>query len=137
MEIIKDLDKMIVDLLQLFARSCGNRLPTKIVFYRDGVDDGQYQKVLDNEVAKIKQAFRSKRILFYKKIYSLVSFFKAIYGNRTQPKLTFIVVKKRHNTRFFVYDGQTTKNVEAGTVVDQQIAHPSQFDFYLCSQAAL
>jgi eukaryotic translation initiation factor 2C len=30
-----------------------------------------------------------------------------------------------------------TKNVEAGTVVDQQITHPSQFDFYLCSQAAL
>jgi hypothetical protein len=30
-----------------------------------------------------------------------------------------------------------TKNVDAGTVVDQQITHPSQFDFYLCSQAAL
>ncbi|CAF3351794.1 unnamed protein product [Rotaria sp. Silwood1] len=119
MEIIKDLDKMIVELLHLFARSCGNRLPNKIVFYRDGVDDGQYQKVLDNEVAKIKQAFRT------------------IYINRTQPKLTFIIVKKRHNTRFFVYDGQSTKNVEAGTVVDQQITHPSQFDFYLCSQAAL
>jgi eukaryotic translation initiation factor 2C len=57
--------------------------------------------------------------------------------NRPQPKLTFIVVKKRHNTRFFLYDGQTTKNVEAGTVVDQQITHPSQFDFFLCSQAAL
>ncbi len=61
MEIIKDLDKMIVDLLQVFARSCANQLPNKIVFYRDGVDDGQYQKVLDNEVTKIKQAFRSKR----------------------------------------------------------------------------
>ena len=61
MEIIKDLDKMVIDLLQLFARACGNRLPNKVVFYRDGVDDGQYQKVLDNEVAKIKQAFRGKR----------------------------------------------------------------------------
>ena len=60
MEIIKDLDKMSVELLQLFARSCDNRLPNKIVFYRDGVGDGQYQKVLDNEVARIKQAFRSK-----------------------------------------------------------------------------
>lgn len=119
MEIIKDLDKMLVDLLQVFARSCGNRLPNKIVFFRDGVGDGQYQKVLDNEVAKIKQAFRT------------------IYVNRPPPKLTFIIVKKRHNTRFFVYDGQMTKNVEAGTVVDQQITHPSQFDFYLCSQAAL
>ena len=51
---------MIIDLIKLFARSCGNRLPNKIVFYRDGVDDGQYQKVLDNEVAQIKHAFRGK-----------------------------------------------------------------------------
>ena len=61
MEIIKDLDKMIVDLVQLYARSCGNHLPYKIVIYRAGIDDGQYQKVLDNEVAKIKQAFRSNK----------------------------------------------------------------------------
>ena len=74
MEIIKDLDKMIVDLLQLFARSCGNRLPNKIVFYRDGVDDGQYQKVLDNEVAKIKQAFRSKDT-FERTFFLFVIFF--------------------------------------------------------------
>ena len=67
MEIIKELDKMIVDLLQLFARGCGGRLPTKIVFYRDGVDDGQYQKVLDNEVAKIKHAFRRKRTVRLKR----------------------------------------------------------------------
>lgn len=63
MEIIKNLDEMVISLLKLFARSCGNRLPNKIIFYRDGVDDGQYQKVLDNEVAKIKQAFRGKNIL--------------------------------------------------------------------------
>lgn len=60
-----------------------------------------------------------------------------VYANRPLPKLTFVVVKKRHNTRFFAYDGKMTTNVEAGTVVDQQITHPSQFDFYLCSQAAL
>jgi hypothetical protein len=58
MEIIKELDKIVADLLQVFANTCGN-LPNKIVFYRDGVDDGQYQKVLDNEVTKIKAAFRS------------------------------------------------------------------------------
>ncbi len=59
-EIIKELDVMVADLLKVFARTCGNRLPNKIVFYRDGVDEGQYQKVLDNEVKKIKIACRSK-----------------------------------------------------------------------------
>ncbi|CAF3681700.1 unnamed protein product [Rotaria sp. Silwood1] len=38
---------------------------------------------------------------------------------------------------FFTYDDQRTNNVEAGTVVDLHITHISQFDFYLCSQAAI
>ena len=59
-EIIKELDTMVIDLLWVFKKTCGNRLPNKIVFYRDGVDEGQYQKVLDNEVNKIKQACSSK-----------------------------------------------------------------------------
>ncbi|UJR07552.1 hypothetical protein I4U23_011840 [Adineta vaga] len=118
-EIIKELDKMVIDLLQVFSRTCGNRLPNRIVFYRDGVDDGQFQKVLDNEVDKIKHACR------------------AIYGNAPLPRLTFVIVKKRHHTRFFNYDGQYTNNIEPGTVIDQEITHPSQFDFYLCSQAAI
>ncbi|CAF1565590.1 unnamed protein product [Adineta ricciae] len=119
LEIIKELDQMVADLLRLFARTCGGRLPNKIVFYRDGVDEGQYQKVLDNEVNKIKHACR------------------IVYGANPLPKLTFIVVKKRHNTRFFLYQDGKTLNVEAGTVIDQGITHPSQFDFYLCSQAAI
>ncbi|CAF4872522.1 unnamed protein product [Rotaria sp. Silwood1] len=119
LEIIKELDTMVIDLLRVFANSCGDRLPNKIIFYRDGVDEGQYQKVLDNEVNKIKNACR------------------IVYGNKPLPQLAFIVVKKRHNTRFFLYDGNETMNVQAGTVIDQSIIHPSQFDFYLCSQAAI
>ncbi len=62
MEIIKELDRMVIELLQVFAQGCGNRLPNKIIFYRDGVDEGQYQKVLDHEVTKIKAACHGKRI---------------------------------------------------------------------------
>ena len=62
-----------MDLLQLFARSCGNRLPTKVIFYRDGVDDGQYQKVLDNEVTKIKHAFRGKRMIIDRSFLTILS----------------------------------------------------------------
>lgn len=51
---------MVIDLLKVFAHSCGDRLPNRIVFYRDGVDDGQFQKVLDNEVKKIKDACQGK-----------------------------------------------------------------------------
>jgi hypothetical protein len=54
---------MIIDLLHVFERNCGNRLPNRIVFYRDGVDDGQFQKVLDNEVVRVKNACRGKSYL--------------------------------------------------------------------------
>ncbi|CAF0968816.1 unnamed protein product [Rotaria sordida] len=118
-EIIKELDKMIIDLLQVYERTCGNCLPNRLVFYRDGVDDELFQKVLDNKINKIKDACQ------------------VVYGNRKLPRLTFVIIKKSHHTRFFAYDGQYTKNIEAGTVIDQDIIHPTQFDFYLCSQAAI
>ncbi|CAF1553255.1 unnamed protein product, partial [Didymodactylos carnosus] len=118
-EIIKELDTIATELLHVFQQQSGGRLPTKIVFYRDGVDDGAFQKVLDNEVKQLKAAC------------------KTVFGAKAQPKICFIVVKKRHNTRFFVYDGRETKNVEAGTVIDSMITHPSQFDFYLNSHAAI
>ena len=141
MEIILQLNNIITELLKLFANSCGNRLPTRIVFYRDGVDDGQYQKVLENELAQIKSAFRgisTTNDIFMTKQPDLHPFFVlVVYGNRPLPKLTYLVVKKRHNTRFFDYDGNETKNIGPGTVIDRCITHPSQFDFYLCSQAAM
>ena len=58
-EIIKDLDKMVEDLLRVFGGTC-KMLPNKIIFYRDGVDEGHFEKVLGNEVTKIKEACRSK-----------------------------------------------------------------------------
>ncbi|CAF4470917.1 unnamed protein product, partial [Rotaria sp. Silwood2] len=57
-EIIKELDKMVEDLLRVFAGTCNGHLPNKIVFYRDGVDEGHFEKVLGNEVNKIKEACR-------------------------------------------------------------------------------
>jgi len=119
LEIIKDLYQMATDLLKLFAQRNGF-LPNKIVFYRDGVDDGHFQKVLDNEVRALKNAC------------------KALYLDNELPKITFIVVKKRHNTRFFLLDpnGRST-NVQPGTVIDTHLVHPHDFDFYLNSHAAI
>ena len=128
---------MVADLLRVFAKSCAGRLPNKIVFYRDGVDEGQYQKVLDNEVNKIKNACRSPLFSAKERKFISKGMLLDVYGKQALPKLTFIVVKKRHNTRFFLYENGQTLNVQAGTVVDQDITHPSQFDFYLCSQAAM
>jgi hypothetical protein len=57
-----------------------------------------------------------------------------------RPTITFIVVGKRHHTRFFPQDrrdADRTGNCPSGTVVDSEIVHPQFYDFYLLSQAGL
>ena len=54
-----------------------------------------------------------------------------------RPKITFVVVQKRHHTRLFCEDKRDAsgraQNVPPGTTVDSGITHPYEFDFYLCS----
>lgn len=77
--------------------------------------------------------------------------------NNALPKITFIIVKKRHNTRFFLRDPATgnvsnvppgivsifdnyinfISHIYLGTIVDTDIVHPNGFDFYLNSHAAI
>lgn len=66
---------------------------------------------------------------------------KTAYGLKEQAKVTFIVVQKRHHTRFFPVgkefsDGKN-KNVMPGTVVDKDIVHPFQYQFFMASHAAI
>jgi hypothetical protein len=51
---------------------------------------------------------------------------------RYAPKLTFIIVKKRHHARLFPMspnEADKSGNCVAGTVVDSVITHPTEFDF--------
>ncbi|KAI5443899.1 hypothetical protein KIW84_012516 [Lathyrus oleraceus] len=56
------------------------------------------------------------------------------------PKVTFVVVQKRHHTRLFPVNPKETDrsgNIMPGTVVDTSICHPREFDFYLNSHAGI
>ncbi|KAK7470584.1 hypothetical protein VKT23_002008 [Stygiomarasmius scandens] len=93
--------------------------PKRIIFYRDGVSEGQFQQVLDQELVALKGACKELGIT---------------------PKITIIVVGKRHHIRFFPQpngEQDTTGNCPAGTVVDREIGHPTEFDFYLQSHGGL
>ncbi|KAF3591448.1 hypothetical protein DY000_02022141 [Brassica cretica] len=86
----------------------------------DGVGETQFEQVLRLELQAIRQACLSLRD--YK------------------PTITFVVVQKRHHTRFFPTQADMTDktgNVLPGTVVDTVICHPYEFDFYLNSHAGL
>lgn len=120
-EIIQDLDKMLLDLLTAYETNM-NTLPDKIVFYRDGVSEGQFRIVYDEEVRLIKDTLAK---------------FRPGY----KAKLTFIIVQKRHHTRFMPDNSKDgvgkSCNVPPGTVIDRDVVHPRNFDFFLCSHAGI
>ncbi|XP_028395180.1 protein argonaute-2-like [Dendronephthya gigantea] len=120
-EMIEDLKDMVKILLRKF-RASTNAIPGKIIFYRDGVSEGQFKDVLINELSAIQKA-----CLELQPGYT--------------PAITFVVVQKRHHARLFAVDPRDRKgksqNIPAGTVVDRQICHPSEFNWYLCSHAGI
>src|SRR5437016_2731667 len=56
-ETIEELDLMVIDLLKTF-RAKNGRLPERILFYRDGVSEGQFRKVMEVEVNMMRKAFK-------------------------------------------------------------------------------
>ncbi|RWS22816.1 Protein argonaute-2-like protein, partial [Leptotrombidium deliense] len=57
-----------------------------------------------------------------------------------KPKVTYVVVVKRHNTRFLTVNRNESSrsfNVPAGLVVDTTITDSTKFDFFLCSHHGL
>ncbi|KAL7312476.1 hypothetical protein PS15m_008231 [Mucor circinelloides] len=119
-EIIQDMAGMVKKMLIAFYKQ-NKQKPSQILFYRDGVSEGQFQAVLDEEVAAVRAACES-----LEKTY--------------KPTLTFVVVQKRHHARFFPIqreDSDKNGNCLPGTVVDTNIVHPFEFDFYLQSHTAI
>jgi len=89
--------------------------PQRIIFYRDGVGEGQLEEVKKIEIAAIKNLLAEKGL---------------------EIKLTFIVVSKRINTRFFTAT-EPAQNPPSGTVVDDVATLPERYDFYLISQSVM
>lgn len=119
-EIIEDMHAVSKEILEMFRdTNCWTNgiHPNKIIVFRDGLSEGQFQHALEYEVAGIQEASRD---LFQKVI-----------------PITYIVVQKRHQTRFRpvnpARDVGSGQNVPSGTTADRNITHPVYFDFYQVS----
>ncbi|GFR49920.1 hypothetical protein Agub_g12029, partial [Astrephomene gubernaculifera] len=120
-EVISDMGGAVRELLLEFYKANRGVKPQRLVMYRDGVSEGQFEQVLAEEYTAIRKACLD---------------LEANY----RPAITFVVVQKRHNTRLFPADqaaADKNGNVVPGTVVDRGITSPDAFDFYLNSHAGL
>lgn len=129
-EIIEEIDPMIEKALQNFFVFWKKRgqpvLPQRIIIYRDGVSEGQFNEVVTEELQKIKAA--------------LASIWKEQKFPGKPPTLTFLIVGKKHHVRFFPKEHRhkdRSGNCPAGMVVDRDIISPTDYDFYLQSHSGI
>ena len=122
-EMVSELEEMIVERLRLWQKRNAQASPQNILVYQDGVSEGQYQTVLDKESPAFDRAIT--------RVYP---------ANRPQPKVSIIVVGKRHHTRFYPTkdeDADRSGNPKNGTVVDRGITSEKHWDFFLQAHTGL
>ncbi|XP_030079059.1 protein argonaute-3 isoform X2 [Drosophila hydei] len=86
-------------------------LPDNVIIYRDGVGDGQLNLCAMYEIPQ----------------------FERVCGKNM--KITYLVIQKRNNTKFFLNNDNIYENPLPGTVVDKYITRSHMYDFFLVSQA--
>lgn len=113
-EYIIDLKAIMKSLLTKYQEYRGYP-PVAIMFYRDGISQGEFDNVFEREITSIRDACMELSTAY-------------------RPAITYIVANKRHHTRFYPSDFQG--NVPAGTVVDspELSINASAYDFFLASQ---
>ncbi|TEB08819.1 eukaryotic translation initiation factor 2C [Coprinellus micaceus] len=125
-EIISDLKEMAVHCLNNYVNyrraveKAPKLKPQRLIFFRDGVSEGQFSQVIEQELTLLKKALDE--------------------CDMKDCKVTFVVVGKRHHIRFKPVndaDKDRSGNAPAGLVVDRDIGHPIEFDFYLQSHGGL
>ncbi|KAF7311608.1 Argonaute-like protein [Mycena kentingensis (nom. inval.)] len=122
-EVIENLKEMMMNAILGFGSE--HLPPEYIIFYRDGVSEGEMQKVQQYEIQAIKDA--CQEVWTEKKVEGPL------------PKITFIVVVKRHQQRFYPRPGTIADrkgNCMAGLCVSE-MKSPLGLDFYLQSHAAI
>ncbi|KAI9821501.1 MAG: hypothetical protein M1832_003349 [Thelocarpon impressellum] len=122
-EMVTELKAMLVERLRLWQKKNNAALPSRILVYRDGVSEGQYETVLREELPPLREACQQ--------VYP---------AKGAKPQISIVIVGKRHHTRFFpvkAEDADRTGNPKNGTVVDRGITSHAQWDFFLQAHTGL
>ncbi len=144
-EPVGNLQRAMSTLLDTFMSRNQGRYPKRIIIYRDGLSDNQYEQILEKELAAYKDALVAKGF------------------NEEAIKICIVLCQKRHHTRLVYQHDQGNRNPDekeyinpcVGLVVDGRnmlnknpdelgdgdtvgaITSPGINEFYLNSHAAV
>ncbi|RYC61800.1 hypothetical protein CHU98_g4419 [Xylaria longipes] len=124
-EMVADLDVMLKSRLLLWKER-NKVLPENILVYRDGVSEGQYNIVVDQELPLLRTACQGV--------------YPASDTKAGKPRITIIIVGKNHNTRFYptkMDDADRGGNPKNGTIVDRGVTEARNWDFFLQAHTAI
>lgn len=124
-ELVSGLDSLFKSRLHLWMKR-NDSYPENILVYRDGVSEGEYHQVLDQELPALRKACEE--------------LYPAFFTKQGIPYITIIIVGKRHNTRFYPTkkeDVDRSSNPQNGTVVDRGVTEARNWDFYLQAHTAI
>lgn len=107
---------------QWSAQVGGGNLPQQIYYMRDGVSEGQFAHVIQQEVPHIRAVMTN-----------------IANGKGWNGKITVVIASKRHHIRAFPRqaDGDQKGNPVPGTLIENDVTMPNEWDFYLYSHIAL
>jgi hypothetical protein len=130
-EMVQKLGEMLKERLQRW-RAKHNQYPRNILIYRDGVSEGEYERILRLEYPQMREVCNG--------LYTTTPGY---------PRITIVVAGKRHHVRFYPKENKDGYNIpnnrgkgadgntKAGLVVDRGITEVRNWDFYLQAHAAI
>ena len=119
-EIVQWLEEMVTERLNAWSSKTPGKWPDRILVYRDGVSESQYDAVLEKELVSINNACRTR-------------------VGRELP-VALVVVAKRHHTRFYPSDEKFADrlgNPLPGFITDRAVTMETGWDFYLQAHSCI
>uniref|UniRef100_A0A0N5AXQ2 Piwi domain-containing protein n=1 Tax=Syphacia muris TaxID=451379 RepID=A0A0N5AXQ2_9BILA len=110
------LEERICWILGLFLKNRGS-LPDTIIVTRDGVSEGQFKMVMEEEVEALRSGIRN--------------FADSMRISNYSPPIVCIIACKRHNKRFAIDNGRGYENCLPLTVIDKDITRPDMTEFFM------
>ncbi|OGM41385.1 eukaryotic translation initiation factor 2c [Aspergillus bombycis] len=120
-----NMEHMLTPLVREWMSTVGQgRAPENVYYFRDGVSEGEREKILKQEVLDMK------------------SIFMKLTQDKWKGKFTVIIANKRHHIRAFPKPNDRNAadkngNPLPGLLIEKDVTSPHDWDFFLYSHIAL